>query len=1113
MGEELGYSEAMLNDSFAAGCAALSLGGVILLPFALKYGRRSVYLISLAAECGIAIWSARMQNVGDLMAVNILECLVGALNEVMIQMTVADVFFVHQRGLMNSIFIWTWIFGGSLAPVAAGYVTISQGWRWVWWWTAILMGVFLVIMFFFYEETKYDHRTIKNLSTPGNHSQDDGPGQVKERPSLSKDADTTSVAVQLETELTRPQIDPTIPVKPYWKKLALWSSTSSGGSLRFLIRHCYQPFLILWNIPAVLYMSLLNGAMLSALLVPITVYSIYMTEPPYNFTPEQVGLMGIPGFLGTMVSTIICGPLSDWLIVRMARNNGGIYEPEMRLWLILAFTPFVAAGLLMFGIGIDKGLPWPFVCVGLGLASLGTTPAMSQSLTYLTDAYTDIISDSLVAVVFVKNLNARLFTSTEGSDDLVEGCLMFEDGLIEYVGSEKSERIEQARASGATEIDAGNQVVCPSFIDSHTHILHFGMSLTKVDLLSCTSLDEIRDRLRAFAQSHPSEPRILGRAWIQATTGGQALASMLDDLDPRPIYIEAFDMHSAWCNTAALDELGVASMEDPPGGKIHRDDQGRPTGLLDEAVLFLIVWPFLGKTMTPEQKQIALGRAISAFTQAGYSGVIDMAMDQEEWEALEIYRSRNPLPLHIAAHWLVPYSDKEQEVQVHVDKAIEMNQKFSPSASPSFCVVGVKLVGDGVVDSCTAALSLPYCGKSDPVEPIWPAEAEARVIRQADAAGLQCAVHAIGDKVVSQTIDIFASLKKPSRRHRIEHLELTSEADAKRLGEVGIIASVQPVHSDPALFKAWPSLVGADRCKRAFAYREFLDGGAALALGTDAPTAAHFPLPNLYNATTRRSAIEVDSSATTNPQFAVPLAAALRAATAGAAYSRHAERWMGSLQKGASADFVVIDMDWEPDRLLKAKPSLPPPTSTSAAPDHTKQKDQQTDQPTDQVEFTTMGYIIEIYVDGGCRRNGYSDAVGAAAAIRLLRQGGHQISKEQLSGEPTNQRAELTAIILGQQMALDLDKHMRNSPYFHVTIHSDSRYAVGCMNDWRFKWMNNGWTNSRGDQVANRDLIEEAVDLHDCLTQLGEVKYVWIPRAENQWADMYCNEELDEMEA
>ncbi|OAL37646.1 hypothetical protein AYO20_03153 [Fonsecaea nubica] len=534
-----------------------------------------------------------------------------------------------------------------------------------------------------------------------------------------------------------------------------------------------------------------------------------------------------------------------------------------------------------------------------------------------------------MAVTIVRN--ARLFTSTDDSEGLVAGCLVFRDGVIEYVGpkgEEMSSLTQTMLASdgegvSVTEVDVANRVVTPGFIDAHVHMLHFGMSLGKLDVMSCKSLEEIRQKIRTFAASQPTAPRILCKGWIQASTAGQALVSMLDDLDSRPIYVEALDLHSVWCNTAALEELGVdAATKDPPGGTIHRDAQGRPSGLLDEGALFLLVWPFMGKTVTAEQKQTALHQAVAAYTQAGYTGVIDMAMDEDAWDALESYRARNGLPLHVAAHWLIPYSDSDDEIQDGLDKAIEMHGKFHPSTSPSFCVVGIKLIGDGVVDSCTAALSQPYSpAPSDHiVEPVWPADKMSRVIRQANAAGLQCAVHAIGDRTITQTIDAFAGLDRPfSRRHRMEHLELASERDAKRLGDLGITASVQPVHSDPALFKAWPTLLGTHRCRRAFPYRDFLDHGAPLAFGTDAPTAAHLPLPNLYNATTRRSALDPESLDRTNPQFAVSLAAALRAATSGAAYSRHAEGWTGSLRKGASADFVVLDTDWTSEGLRQAR--------------------------------------------------------------------------------------------------------------------------------------------------------------------------------------------------
>ena len=297
-----------------------------------------------------------------------------------------------------------------------------------------------------------------------------------------------------------------------------------------------------------------------------------------------------------------------------------------------------------------------------------------------------------------------------------------------------------------------------------------------------------------------------------------------------------------------------------------------------------------------------------------------MAMDEEQWVVLQAFRQRHggELPFHIAAHWLVPYLEDQEEVFKYVGRAASLQQEFHPSTSPNFCIAGIKLISDGVVDGCTAALSQPYTSTAAAVYPIWPAERQQAVVQRADAAGLQIAIHAIGDQAVNQSINCISQVK-PGRRHRIEHLELTSPEDAKRLGQLGITASVQPVHSDPVLFRAWPSLIGKHRCGRAFAYREFLEGGAAVALGTDAPTAAHFALPNLYNGTTRKSAIEPESDETVNTHFGLPLVDAVTAATTGAAYSRFADSWTGSLKPGLSADFVVLDMDWKAEGLLTAQ--------------------------------------------------------------------------------------------------------------------------------------------------------------------------------------------------
>lgn len=518
--------------------------------------------------------------------------------------------------------------------------------------------------------------------------------------------------------------------------------------------------------------------------------------------------------------------------------------------------------------------------------------------------------------------NARIFTSVPGQDKLLNGSLILEDGLISYVGDDSSHEIAAARSASAEEVDVQGHVVTSSFIDSHVHIMHFGQSLAKLNILPCKSLDEIRSSIKAYAAANPDVPRILCRGWFQASVEGRALASMLDDLDPRPVYCEAMDLHSVWCNTAALTETGIMGMaEDPAGGKIHRDDTGKPSGLLEESALHAIVIPFLTNVLTTADKQDLLHQAFTAYTAAGYTGVIDMAMDAEQWEALVLYRQTHTLPIHIAAHWLIPYSESDDEINTHLSTAITMHQRHHPSTSPDFCIVGIKIVGDGTIDGCTAAMSLPYGHLAAPCLPIWPHHQLRTLIHAASAAGLQIAVHAIGDATITSAIDCIASLppQPTPPRHRIEHLELASAADAARLGQLGITASVQPVHSDPVLFRAMPHLLGSHACKRAFAYSEFRDGGAVLAFGTDAPTAAHLPLPNLYNATTRRSALEVGDEARTNPEFAVSLVEALRGVTSGAAYSRFAEGWAGSLEVGKRADFVVLETDWTAEGLLGSR--------------------------------------------------------------------------------------------------------------------------------------------------------------------------------------------------
>ncbi|OQE35511.1 hypothetical protein PENCOP_c013G00324 [Penicillium coprophilum] len=458
------------------------------------------------------------------------------------------------------------------------------------------------------------------------------------------------------------------------------------------------------------------------------------------------------------------------------------------------------------------------------------------------------------------------------------GCfvstLVVEDDNVAHVGWENDEAVVQTLAT-ALKVDLKNRMVLPGFIDSHVHILNFGMSLQKLDLLPCKSLADIQNAIISYAATHPSDPRILCRGWVQSVTDGQALATDLDDLDSRPIYIEALDLHSTWCNNAALRELDAHSKPNPAGGKVHRCHSGLPSGLLEEAAQFYVVWPFLDQVTSMKSKLTAIDAAIGAYRRAGYTGLVDMAMGESKRAALNVYRAqRGEIPMHMAAHRLVPYSECEANICTQIDRAITIQQSFNRKTSPEFCINGIKLICDGTVDGCTAGLHQPYGGCSNIVDPIWPADALTTAIRSATDAGLQ-------------------------------------------LGQLGIVASVQPVHLDPATFGAWPEMLVIHRCKRAFAYQEFVDGGAHMTFGTDALTAEHHALPNVYVATTRRSSIDPSSQETVN----LSLLCRSQSLYQQLLWRRHMRLFIltGSLRPGYTANFVVLDMVWTVEPLLEAR--------------------------------------------------------------------------------------------------------------------------------------------------------------------------------------------------
>ncbi|MGO4102452.1 amidohydrolase [Leifsonia sp. YAF41] len=480
---------------------------------------------------------------------------------------------------------------------------------------------------------------------------------------------------------------------------------------------------------------------------------------------------------------------------------------------------------------------------------------------------------------------------------------------LAWVGDEATAR--RLAGSATTEVNLGGRMVMPGFIDAHTHLLMMGQSLQKVDLMDAVDVADIQERLRAARAANPGAKRLFGRSWLfNVIPNGTPTRAMLDEaVSDIPVYLDANDLHSIWLNSAALAELGVSrDTPDPIGGTISRNSDGEPDGMLYEMAALGIAWAGLAALTSDEERDVAIDATFAAYTEAGVTGAIDMAMDADAVAAMEraIVRHGGRLPLRVVGHWRVSLFDDRALGLAEVEHAAELARTI---AGPWFRLAGIKLMVDGVIDACTAAMVDPFHDGSRP-DPIWDLDSLIDVITAADAAGLQIAVHAIGDLASDNALTAFEQAQivngpRP-RRHRIEHLETVLAENVTRLAQLGVVASMQPVHADPAVQENWRAMLGDGRVDRGFPWPEMTDAGARVAFGTDAPTAPHEALPNMFIAATRRSAL-VPSLLANVPSMKVSLEDALWHATIDAAYSCGDELNRGSLATGMLADFIVLD--------------------------------------------------------------------------------------------------------------------------------------------------------------------------------------------------------------
>ena len=454
------------------------------------------------------------------------------------------------------------------------------------------------------------------------------------------------------------------------------------------------------------------------------------------------------------------------------------------------------------------------------------------------------------------------------------------DGRILAVGPKA-----RAAAGRKAEVVRLRGEAWPGLIDSHIHLDGLAQRKLTVELGGPRDLAETVARVKQYARSLPKGRWVVGAGWYNDAWPSPAFPSraQLDGAaGGRPAYLRRKDGHSAWVSTAALRQAGIdRATDDPPGGRIDRDDSGEPTGILRETAMDLV-----GKLIpqpTAVEVDGAMARALADLSRLGITAV--HAMDSAQGLAsFQRLHSRGKLTVRVTYN--LPLAD--------LPHAIRMGVR-SGWGDPWLRIWGVKAFLDGSLGSRTAQM-LDGSGTERLPQPLL-----VEMIESCAKAELNVCLHAIGDAAVRRAIDALAPHRDAwsGWRPRIEHAQCVNPKDMPRMARAGVIASMQPIHAvaDRELADAmWPDVVG-----HSYAWRALEKAGVRLAFGSDAPVETADPLAGIDAATAWRK------RAGWFPHLALSRTSALRAYTSGAAFAAGTDKDLGSLRPGRLCDMTVVD--------------------------------------------------------------------------------------------------------------------------------------------------------------------------------------------------------------
>jgi len=506
--------------------------------------------------------------------------------------------------------------------------------------------------------------------------------------------------------------------------------------------------------------------------------------------------------------------------------------------------------------------------------------------------------------------NAKIFTSDESNPHAE--AVAVKGNRIVYVGT--SEGVKEFQDQSTRVIDGQGHTLTPGFIDTHVHLLWGSIWMGNAQLQEVRTKEDLKKVLLDFADSNQTDAWVVGRGiryGIVSTR--QELDEIIAD---RPVYIGAFDGHTGWANTKALEMAGIFKDDgrEMVNGIVVRDENGLAAGELRESDAMNAVFDLV-PVPDGNRKRELLKLGIKEFNKTGITSVHNMNGDMEEMLVYAALEDSGEMNMRVYVPYHVKPETKEEDLKEAAEMAkIQMDYVRGGAA---------KFFMDGVWESYTAFNVDPYADEPETkVEPIFSLEHFTRMAALCDKMGMQVAVHCCGDAAVRQALDGYEAIQKSNgkrdSRHRVEHIEVCQPEDMPRFKELGVIASMQTSHSPFSLEDdlVWTKRTGPQRWHISFPWRDLKNAGAHLSLGSDWTVAPFDPMINIYVALNRKKL------APENPDQRLTLEECIIGYTRDAAYVEFKENEKGQIKAGYLADLVLFSHDLfevKPEEITTAK--------------------------------------------------------------------------------------------------------------------------------------------------------------------------------------------------